>query len=187
MFRKIQIQMLLCIAVLLFAFSVKASAVTLLPQVNGGVMQQPTSNYYLECYGVSFDVQNKDAGFIVRASYIERPEFKANSFAEKDRAGLLLLGTTATKIFGGSLRAFFGAGNVSGYVARFDSDNKTILEKRSYQLPGPSASIEYQVVLARVTFAFNHTTFIGYGGKDQTEAMVAWPYNFYSLSTGISI
>jgi hypothetical protein len=159
----------------------------LAPAITGGLMQQPTSNYYLACYGMNIDLENQNGAFIARAAYAERPEFNRNGFAEKDRTGLLLAGTTAAKIYGGSVRVFFGGGTASGYVSKIASDNKTTLDRRSYQLPGPSAAVEFAVNIGKIHFSLNHTTFIGYGGKIQTEAMVAWPYNFYFISAGYSI
>lgn len=157
------------------------------PAINGGVMQQPTSNYYLACYGLSLDLTNKDSSLITRLSYTERPEFNRNGFSEKDQLSLFMAGMTAAKFKYGRVRAFFGGGSASGYVARIADDNKIVLDRRRYQLPGPAAAVEYVLATGRFSVAINHTTFIGYGGKEQTEALVAWPYNFYLLSGGYSI
>lgn len=157
------------------------------PAISGGVMQQPTSNYYLACYGLSLDLSNQGASFITRLSYAERPEFNRNGFSEKDQVSLAMAGTTAAKFKHGTVKAFFGGGSVSGYVARIADDDKTVLERRTYQLPGPAAAVEYVLAAGHFSVALNHTTFIGYGGKEQTEALVAWPYNFYLLSGGYSI
>lgn len=165
-------------------FETVALGVTVAPSISGGLMQQPTSNYYLACYGLSVDVQA--ANFITRVSYIERPEFSKNGFAEKDGLGLVMAGMSARKIFKGELKVFFGGGAASGYVAELNENNKKS-DQRTYQLPGPAAGVEYSISLGKVSFALNHTTFIGYGGKDQTAAFVAWPYNLYFLSTGYSI
>jgi len=167
-----------------FCFDTVARGVTITPTISGGLMQQPTSNYYLACYGLALDLQVSSA--IVRASYIERPEFSRNGFAEKDSVGLFMAGMSAKKILKGELRAFFGGGNVSGYVTELDENRKKI-QQRTYQLPGPAAAVEYSVRLGKISFTINHTTFIGYGGREQTEALVAWPYNLYFLSTGYSI
>lgn len=167
--------------------SADAYAWSIEPAISGGLMQQPTSNYYLACYGLSVDLSNQDETFMSRLSYAERPEFNRNGFAEKDSIGLFMAGTTAAKFKYGTVKAFFGGGSAYGYVAKVDSDNRTILDRRTYQLPGPAAAVEYVLVAGHFSFAVNHTTFIGYGGKEQTEALVAWPYNFYLLSSGYSI
>jgi hypothetical protein len=161
-----------------------AAGVIVAPSISGGLMQQPTSNYYLACYGLSIDIQS--SAFITRMSYIERPEFSKNGFAEKDGLGLVMAGTSARKIFRGDLKVFFGGGAASGFVAELDEQQKKS-QQRTYQLPGPAAAVEYSIRIGNVSFAINHTTFIGYGGKDQTAAFVAWPYNLYFFSTGYSI
>jgi hypothetical protein len=165
-------------------FGTAVNGVTIVPTISGGLMQQPTSNYYLACYGLAVDLQA--SSFIARVSYTERPEFSRNGFAEKDSLGLVMAGMSAKKILKGDLKVFFGAGSASGYVAGLDDQNKKN-EQRTYQLPGPAAAVEYSISLGKVSFAINHTTFVGYGGKDQTQAFVAWPYNLYFLSTGYSI
>ncbi len=161
-----------------------AVGVSVAPSFSGGLMQQPTSNYYLACYGLAIDVQAST--FIGRVSYTERPEFSRNGFSEKDGLGLIMAGMSAGKILKGELKVFFGGGVASGYVAELD-ENRKKTSQRTYQLPGPAAAVEYSVSLGKVSFAINHTTFIGYGGRDQTAAFVAWPYNLYFLSTGYSI
>lgn len=170
-----------------FLLARTAPAVTIVPGVSGGVMQQPTSNYYLACYGLSFDATSKDGGFIVRGSYIERPQFSQDGYSEQDRAISLMAGSTAMKILGGVVRGMIGPGRVSGFVARTAADNKTVIERRSYELYGPAASIEYAYMIKKAVLALNHTTLVGFAGKDQTNALVAWPYNFYALTFGISI
>jgi hypothetical protein len=157
------------------------------PGLSGGIMQQPTSNYYLACYGVAVDAAANDGGFIARASYVERPAFSHDGYSEQDRAGVLMAGGTAAKTMGGAVRGFLGLGHVSGFIARTEDDNKTVVEQRNYQMYGPAASIEYAVALKRAVFALNHTTLVGFAGRSQTTALVAWPYNFFSLTFGISI
>jgi len=161
-----------------------AKGFTIAPTLSGGIMQQPTSNYYLACYGLAIDM--RASSVIARMSYTERPEFSRNGFADKDALGLVMVGMAARKLLNGELKVFFGAGSASGYIAELDENEKKG-EQRTYRIPGPAASAEYSVQLGSLSFAINHTTFIGYGGKDQTSAFVAWPYNLYFLSTGYSI
>lgn len=152
---------------------------------SGGLMQQPTSHYYHAAYGVSVDLATDSQKGIVRAHYIERPEFRSLGFADKDYGWF---GQVGTKVLGAKdhgLFAFFGMGRMEGYVKadpdRIDSD----VNERKYALPGPTASIEYAWALGPIDLSVNHQTFIGYVSQEEVEAYVAWPYNFFMLQAGV--
>lgn len=152
----------------------------------GGLMQQPTSHYYHAVYGVSLDVATESQKGIIRAHYIERPEFRSLGFADKDYGWFGQIGTKVLGPADHGLFAFFGAGRMEGYVRvidreRIDSD----VVARKYALPGPTASVEYVWRLGGVVdLAVNHQTFVGYVSKEEVEAYVAWPYNFFMLEAG---
>lgn len=164
-----------------------ATAATIVPSISGGLMQQPTSNYYLACYGLTLDAETKDSGFIARGSYTERPKFSRDGFSEQDRSIMAFLGTTAVKdvVFSkDSVRAFIGGGHVSGYVEKTSRADGQASQIRTYNLPGIAASVEYGLRFKSTALSLGHTTFVGFGGSEQTSALVAWPYNFYSLAFG---
>lgn len=167
-----------------------AAAVTIVPSISGGLMQQPTSNYYLACYGLNIDAETKDSGFIARGTYVERPKFSSDGFSEQDRSIMGFLGTTALKdalFTTDSVRAFIGGGQVSGYVKKIRNSTTQVAQLRTYNLPGLAASVEYALRLKSTAISLGHTTFIGFAGSEQTSALVAWPYNFYSFAFGFML
>lgn len=164
-----------------------ALATTLKIASSGGLMQQPTSHYYHAIYGVSVEGGTDAQGLVVRGAYLERPEFKNAGFRDKDYGYFAQIGTKITKTKDRGLYAYIGGGRMMGYVK---ADPETELEgearERDFGLSGPTATLEYVVRWKMLDLAANHQTFIGYGDKAQTEAYVAWPYNFFQVSAGIA-
>lgn len=151
-------------------------------------MQQPTSHYYLAIYGGAFDVASDDLKVIGRVQYLERPEFSNSGFADKDFGGFAMIGTALTKVAktGGALFAYFGAGRMEGYVRAEEErrDDVPVAERR-YAIPGPTAAVEYSYRWKSIDVAINHQTFIGYADRAQTDAYVAWPFNFFQATVGV--
>jgi hypothetical protein len=164
-----------------------AVALSIRAATTGGVMQQPTSHYYLACYGGRLDLATDADGLVMRASYVERPEFRSVGYADKEYGYFALVGTRVTKgKTGPALTAFIGAGRMHGYVARLDTDSapEGATNRRSFQLPGLSTALEYGGRWHGLDLAVGHQAFIGYVDDEQLDAYVAWPYNFFQVSAG---
>lgn len=168
-----------------------ASAAVVRVASTGGVMQQPSSHYYLAIYGGSVDVGTSDERFLVRGAYLERPEFEDAGFADKDMGWFAMAGTKvkgageASGPNGRGLFAYFGVGEMAGYVrADADAVGPDTARERNYRLGGLSAALEYDLSLAGVVFGVSHQTFIGYVDRTQTDAFVAWPFNTFQMRLG---
>jgi hypothetical protein len=160
-----------------------AAAVTLEVGTTGGLMQQPTSHYYHAVYGAYFETGRDSEALLGRAAYIERPEFRAAGFIDKDFGYFAMAGTKVTKTKDRGLYAYFGVGRMEGYVkVDPDGDASSDLEPRTYAMPGPTALLEYLWRFKGLTLSVNHQTFVGYQDKTQLKAYVAWPYNFFQVN-----
>lgn len=148
-------------------------------------MQQPTSHYYHAVYGGSVEGGTDSQSFLFRGSYVERPEFRAAGFRDKDYGWFGAAGTKVTKSKDHGLYAFFGLGRMAGYVkADTDTDTEGAVKDRVFGVSGPTASLEYLYRWKMLDLAVNHQTFIGYVDDTQLKAFVAWPYNFFQVSAG---
>ena len=167
------------------AGATEARAVTVKAATTAGLMQQPTSHYYLFSYGAEAEVQSDSEGAILRLQYIERPEFRTMGFRDKDYGGFVLAGTKLGKEKSRGLYAFIGLGQMAGYTKSVaGAPGISRPETRYYALNGPTASLEYLAHLGPVDLAIGHQTFVGFVDKDEMQAYVAWPYNFFSASMG---
>lgn len=174
-------------ALALWLVSDVALAATFKVATTGGLMQQPTSHYYHAIYGASFEGGTDSQKFLVRGSYLERPEFDNAGFKDKDYGFFTAAGTKITKEKTHGLYAFFGLGRMAGYV-KADEDTEVSGEatERDFAVSGPTAILEYVFRWKMLDLAVNHQTFIGYVDETQLNAFVAWPYNFFQVSTGIA-
>jgi hypothetical protein len=157
----------------------------------GGVMQQPSSHYYLAIYGGTVDAGTSDERFLARIAYFERPEFRDAGFADKDMGWFAMAGTKIKGAgetagpYGRGLYAFFGVGEMAGYVrADADAVAPDTPRERDYRLAGLTAALEYDLKLAGVVVGFGHQTFVGYVDRTQAEAFVAWPFNTFQMRLG---
>ena len=152
-----------------------------------GVLQQPTSHYYHACYGFGIEAANDKKSLITRLHYMERPEFSTQiasedgqpvRYVDKESGGFLTLGTRLSRTQKHGLFAYFGLGQMTGYIRSSDGI------KRGFSLPGPTASIEYQKQFGNMFVTIGHQTFAGYVDRTQLYAFVAWPYNIFNLNIG---
>ena len=191
--RLLRLSVCACVAAATNAAPSKAATVTV--GTMGGLMLQPTSHYYLAVYGATVNVDDDKQGLLTRLAYVERPEFRDAGFADKDYGGFLSVGTKVTKqtFLGGNLYAYLGVGRMSGYT-KLDSHSVPgvaaaadgLRTSSSYAVDGPTATFEYATQLGRTVFALGHQTFIGYVDEFQLKSYVAWPYNFYHASCGVT-
>lgn len=165
--------------------AIEARAVTVKAATTVGLMQQPTSHYYLFSYGGEAELQSDAEGGILRFQYVERPEFRTTGFRDKDFGGFVLAGTKLGKEKGRGLYAFLGLGQMAGYTKSVaGAPGIGVPETRHYALNGPTAALEYLARLGPIDFALGHQTFVGFVDRAEMQAYVAWPYNFFSASMG---
>ena len=154
----------------------------------GGLMQQPSSNYYLATYGLSAEAGTDTGSFLTRLTYIERPEFRDAGYADKDYGWFALVGTKLTKAPTHGLYAFFGVGRMAGYVETDQAKNKTAGNlRRTFGVYGPTAALEYVAHWGRYDIGVGHRTLIGYVDNTELKSLVAWPYNFFEFHLGVTL
>ncbi|MCX6109035.1 MAG: hypothetical protein NTZ90_05455 [Proteobacteria bacterium] len=164
-----------------------ATAATWSINSTGGVLQQPTSHYYHAIYGAEALFATTTEGLLIRASYLERPEFHDAGYADKDYGWFGLIGTKVTKAANHGLFAFIGGGRMSGYV-KADSDYRGTSGEASnhYLISGLTVAMAYGVHLGPVYLAAEQQTFVGYVDKVQLDALVGWPFHFFQIKAGLS-
>jgi hypothetical protein len=162
-----------------------AGAAILAINSTAGVLQQPTSHYYHAIYGAEAQFSTATEGFLLRASYLERPEFKDAGYADKDFGWFGQIGTKVTKATNHGLYAFIGGGRMGGYV-KADAGHRGDSGKAGnhYLLPGLTAAMSYAARLGPVYLAVEQQAFVGYVDKFQLNALVGWPYNFFQFKVG---
>ena len=153
---------------------------------SAGVMTQPASNYYHLVYGGYGEAATEDDWLIIRAHYLERPEFAQAGYVDQDYGWFIHLGTKVTATQNHGLYAYFGGGRMSGWLQEdaADSPEGPGTQRRFYSLPGASAAIEYGVRALGVEASISHQSFVGYVDQAQLQARVGWPFNFFQLDLG---
>lgn len=168
---------------LVLAVASTARAVYVDVVATGGVMTQPTSNYYHFVYGGIAEAGLESQALMFRAGYLERPAFKAAGFIDQEFCGFAMIGTKVFARGGDGVVSFIGWGEMTGTIER-DVDAGVPSDKRRYKLPGPTLSLAYRWRLKNLSASIGHQTLIGFADKAQTEARVAWPFNFLLLDVG---
>ena len=154
-----------------------------------GVMQQPTSHYYHATYGLEATTGTEAQRCLLRASYVERPEFSADGYADKDYGWFCQVGSKLTKKANQGLYAFIGGGRMAGYTklttaASSAAETANSKVASNYIQSGMSASIDYAVRWGQVDLAAGHLVFIGVVDRTQLQGYVAWPYTFFHIRAG---
>jgi hypothetical protein len=170
----------------LFAANQSAYALTFKLAPTGAVMLQPSSSWYHAAFGLTLDLQTKDQKFVTRLAALERPEFRANGYEDKDWAGFFLLGSkvASTKFLRleHSVIAFAGPARVGGSIRSTHAFDD--VKKRSFTMNGPAFGLEWSARLRSVELSAGHTMFVGFGDETQSRAFVAWPWNFFTVTAG---
>lgn len=153
-----------------------------------GIMKQPSSNYYHFTYGGYGEFGNEKETILLRIGYVERPLYSELGFQDQESMIFAILGTKILNNKWHGLYAYFGYGEVTGFIKADDNIDPNLQGvKRDFRLPGPTAAIEYNLRLFKLDIALSHQTLIGYTDNEQLRAYVAWPYNFIFLKIGMSI
>ncbi len=151
--------------------------------VGAGLMQQPSSQYYLMAYTANVSLEFTPAKAGISLTAFGRPKFSAENFEDQDFGGLAELrkGVAARGNF--SLGASVGGGQMRGYVKSTDGDGG----RGDYRMDGVSATIDLRYETGkdgRFNAQLSHTMFSGLSTSLETKARVAWPWSFVMLGIG---
>jgi hypothetical protein len=177
--------LILQLCVLIWSVSTPANALNFGTSLDGGLVQQPTSQYFHAGYGVSLWAATTSARFGLRATYFERPKFRSNSFEDQDRGGAFLAyGSIWSK---SRLRLLAGAGfgRFNGYVRPQTTSSE--FETRNYGIPGAVVWAQLTQNFGPLQLGLSHWTLAGYAGQEQFDALVVWPFSVFSFSIGWSV
>lgn len=173
------------IVILSGAFSTeRVFAASLRPSLLAGLMQQPSSQYYHYVYGGQLDLARKEDAAFMRAQYLERPAFRRAGFVDQDFSAALLFGARVFKYKDLGINAVIGGGYAWGYLKE---DAVDVPARESYRLPGIATGIEGRWTGKWIDIRAAYQHMICQNDRDQLEAYVAWPFNWFlvSLSTPI--
>ncbi len=154
----------------------------------GGLMMQPTSNYFHAVYGASAEVGREDGKLVARMAYLERPQFRSAGFVDQEFFGFFQMGTKLTRAKSHGLWAFVGPGQTTGYVraegSKYPTDN--VPPTRKHRVPGLNLAMEYAFRWSGFECAATHQILVGHSSNEQLRAYVAWPYHFLLLRMGVA-
>ncbi|NDE16104.1 hypothetical protein EBZ80_14350 [bacterium] len=153
--------------------------------VGAGVMQQPSSQYFLMAYSANAFLEFAPAKAGISLTAFGRPRFSAGNFEDQDFGGLVELrkGVAARGSF--SLGASIGGGQMRGYVKSIEVDGA----RSDYRMDGVSATVDLRYATGkdgRFKAQLSHTMFSGLSTAFETKARVAWPWSFVMLGIGYS-
>jgi hypothetical protein len=177
--------LLMTIGAILLANSESARALNYGTSIDGGLVQQPTSQYFHLGYGISLWAASSSQRIGLRATYFERPKFRSNSFEDQDRGGAALAYGSIWHKARTRLLAGVGAGRFDGYVR--PQETQSDFETRTYSIPGVVVWAQLTQSYGRLSFGMSHWTLAGYAGREQFDALVVWPFSVFSLSIGWSV
>ncbi len=149
-----------------------------------GVMQQPTSHYYHATYGAELTAGTSSEAFLVRSTYLERPEFRGGDYADKDYGWFFLLGSKVTKKPHHGLYAYFGGGRMAGYTKTSVATNSGASAKSNYIQSGLVTGVDYAVTIGHFELAAEHMLFVGAVDEFQLRSYVGWPFTFFQIRAG---
>jgi hypothetical protein len=150
-----------------------------------GLFQQPTSQYYHQYYGGSYEYLSPGRWPFLRVTYAERPQFNNLGYTDQESTYNLLAGAEAFRNKYSLIKAYVGLGVFQGYIKPSnDRDYVTSEEKRTFRLNGIHAAMDAVVYRGPVYAALGHEMFVGYVDNSQLEAYVAWPVLFFNFRLG---
>lgn len=148
-----------------------------------GYFQQPTSQYYHQYYGFSYEYRPLAWAPIMRATYAERPKFSTIGYSDQESTYNLLLGGNFYRGKQTYLRAYLGPGVFRGYIEPSSPEGTDVA--RSYALKGLHVAMDAVVEYGPVFVGLGHEMFVGYVSDDQLEAYVGWPVLFFNARFGM--
>jgi hypothetical protein len=151
-------------------------------QILGGALQQPTSQYFHTGYGAEVSMAAKNESVGIRLLYFERPKFRSQGFEDQDRGYAALVSTSFWQKNKYLLLGGVGIGRFEGYTREIN--DRLGIEPREFGISGLNVWSQFARDFGPLRIALSHWCHVGYGGQDQFEAVVAWPFNIYALSLG---
>lgn len=148
-----------------------------------GLMQQPSSQYFLLGYSGSFLFSHAKTGAGLAITGVGREPFKSGEYVEQDYGGMIEFRKRVATWKSVQLSAGLGAGEMRGFVKR---SGDTPL-RSDYRMRGASTTIEASWVPPKASglnIFVNHTLFTGFSTRTQSEARVAWPWSFAMAGAG---
>ena len=82
----------------------------------GGVMIQPSSQYFHYVYGSAITMGPDKSNFVVRAQVWQRPKFTSSGFQDQDEGGQVLLGHRFKNLGIFEFYMYLGGGVAQGYI-----------------------------------------------------------------------
>jgi hypothetical protein len=143
---------------------------------------QPNSQYFHQSSGAFLGIASTKKKLIWRFSYIERQQFRTDTFADGEIGLFTHIGTQLKSNKFLQLFAFLGGGKMHGYI-----NEKDLQVRRSYTLSGVSSSAEARTSLLDLHFALHLQTFVGFDGNYQLKYYVAWPFTIIALRVSFEL
>jgi len=165
----------------LLALGVFAPAVTaasVRPSVSAGLMVPPSSQYYHYVFGTQLDLARDSDQSLVRIQYLQRPKFSSRGYTDQDFSGLVLLGQSILQRKSLGVTSLIGGGYAWGYI-KSETD---LSDVNSYKIPGIALALEGRWTTDYLDVRFTHQVLVGHSSKEQLNAYVAWPFNWFVLS-----
>jgi hypothetical protein len=153
--------------------------------VGAGLMQQPSSQYYLLAYSTNAFIEFAPARAGISLTAVGRPRFSASGYEDQDFGGMIEMRKGVATRGNFSLGAGIGGGQMRGYVKSTSLDGG----RGDYRMDGVSTTIDLRYSGqrdGRFTAQLSHTMFSGVSTSLETKARVAWPWSFVMLAIGYS-
>ncbi len=151
-------------------------------------MQVPASEYMYAAYGAYAEVGSELRKFVFRLFYMERPEFRANGFADKDSIAAVTIGGQIVGTKNSGLVVMIGPGRASGYVKVTEADLPSVGftkgASNSYTLNGMLLEADYEFRMSGFQFAVGHQSLSGVPDNRQFAARVGYTFPSFTIKLG---
>lgn len=145
-----------------------------------GIMLQPNSQYFHAFYGAAGTLKDNASLFLASLTYLERPKFTAAGFSDQEQGLFLTVGRELFLVRDGALQASAGMGRQQGYLS--EDGSKAV---RTYGLNGLTAEAKLLYTYRQAQLSIGHLSFVGFDGREQLRAYVAWPFSYFHVGIGL--
>lgn len=149
----------------------------------GGLIQQPSSQYFLIGYSGSALFTHTKTGAGLALTGVTREPFKSGEHVEQDYGATIEFRKQVAKWRSIQIGAGLGFGEMRGYIKRTGDTP----QRSDYRMRGITTTLEVSWVPPKASGmnAFvNHTLFTGFSTRPQSEARVAWPWSIAMAGVG---
>ena len=165
--------------VVMLSTTAVTQAASLRPSILAGFMSQPSSQYYNYVYGGQVDFARAKESVLIRLQYIERPEFRSGGYVDQDFSSMFFVGKSLLQRGSLGVTALVGGGYAWGYLKSTQTESYV---RNGYRLPGIGSALEGRWASKNWDIRLTHQVLICQGYKDQLQAYVAWPFNWFLIS-----